>query len=259
VKTNKVFIIGSGNMAAALALSCLNSNIEMIGIYSKNLITANELSKKFKLKIFENIKDIPKKLDLYFLCVNDDSIKVISTELEAIDGLLVHFSGLKSINEIINHKNKAVFWPIESINKNTFVSFKDTPICIEANSETNLTIIESFAKSVSNDIININSSNRQYLHLAATITNNFSNHLINLAKNELENQHLNYILLKNLLTKSINNAFLFDPNTIQTGPAVRNDMNTMNDHLSLIKNDNLKSLYKLFSKSIFEVKENNNA
>jgi hypothetical protein len=33
----------------------------------------------------------------------------------------------------------------------------------------------------------------------------------------------------------------------------------MNDHLSLIKNDNLKSLYKLFSKSIFEVKENNNA
>ena len=47
--------------------------------------------------------------------------------------------------------------------------------------------------------------------------------------------------------------------TIQTGPAVRNDMNTMNDHLSLIKNDNLKSLYKLFSKSIFEVKENNNA
>jgi succinyl-CoA synthetase beta subunit len=47
--------------------------------------------------------------------------------------------------------------------------------------------------------------------------------------------------------------------TIQTGPAVRNDMNTMIDHLSLIKNDNLKSLYKLFSKSIFEVKENNNA
>jgi predicted short-subunit dehydrogenase-like oxidoreductase (DUF2520 family) len=254
-----VVIIGSGNIAQAIIKACQNTDIDIVGIYSRNHEKLVEIAKQNNINYFENTSHIPTNADLYLLCVNDDAIENVSNNLVVNGGLVVHFSGLKSINEITKHKNKAVFWPIESINKNTFVTFKDTPICIEANSEINLTIIESFAKSVSNNVININSSNRQYLHLAATITNNFSNHLINLAKNELENQHLNYNLLKNLLSKSINNAFLFDPNTIQTGPAVRNDTNTMNDHLSLIKNDNLKSLYKLFSKSIFEVKENNNA
>jgi hypothetical protein len=97
------------------------------------------------------------------------------------------------------------------------------------------------------------------LHLAATITNNFSNHLIALAKYELDLQQLDYTILHHLLTKAINNSFNFEPNKIQTGPSIRNDVNTMQKHLSLIQNTNTKDLYELMSKSIFEFKQNNHA
>jgi predicted short-subunit dehydrogenase-like oxidoreductase (DUF2520 family) len=151
-----------------------------------------------------------------------------------------------------------VFWPIESINKNIFTNFKNTPICIEANSDENYRIIEAFADRLSNKVLNINSEKRQYFHLAATITNNFSNHLIALAKIELDHQGLDYQILKHLLSNALNNSFNFEPQNTQTGPAFRNDVKTMQKHLDLIENNQLKTLYQLMSKSIFELKQNNN-
>lgn len=252
-------IIGSGNLTNAMVVSCLLQKIEIIGIHSKNKNTALAISNTYNIKIIDNLESIPNNLDYYFLCVNDDSIEIISNQLNIETGLIIHFSGLKPISTLTKHTNCAVFWPIESINKNTFINFLETPICIEANNQASLNMIEGFANNLSKKVLKVNSNERKYLHLAATITNNFSNHLINLAKNELDHQNLNYSVLKHLMDNSIKNAFNQNPNLLQTGPAIRNDIETMSNHLSLIGNDNLKLLYKLFSKSIFELKQNNNA
>jgi predicted short-subunit dehydrogenase-like oxidoreductase (DUF2520 family) len=195
---------------------------------------------------------------LYLLCVNDDAIENVSNNLVVNGGLVVHFSGLKNINEIGNQENKAVFWPIESIHESTFINFKNTPICIEANSDENYRIIEAFADRLSKNVLKIKSEQRQYFHLAATITNNFSNHLIALAKNELDHKGLDYQILKHLLSNALNNSFNFEPQNTQTGPAFRYDLKTMQKHLELIENNQLKTLYQLMSKSIFELKQNSN-
>lgn len=246
-------------MAEALMVSCVQANLNMVGIYSKNLKNAVLLSQKFDVPHFTTIQQLPSNADLYLLCVNDDAISEVATQLNITTGLVVHFSGLKPISELQKHANQAVFWPIESVNKYTFVSFKNTPICLEANSAENHKIIEIFAKKFTNQTVFVNGLQRQYLHMAATVTNNFSNHLIALAKQELDLHQLDYSILKNLLTNSINNSFKFEPETIQTGAAVRNDVRTMNTHLDLILNPNLQELYKLMSKSIFELKTHNHA
>jgi len=251
-------IIGSGNMAHAIIRACQNTNIEIIGIYSRKIENTIEIAKQKNINCIESITNIPTDADLYLLCVNDDAIESVSNSLIINGGLVVHFSGLKNINEIKKQENKAVFWPIESINKNSFVNFKNTPICIEANTDENYRIIENFADRLSNHVLNINTEKRLYLHLAATITNNFSNHLITLAKNELDNKGIDYGILKHLLSNALNNSFIFEPYKIQTGPAIRNDLNTMQKHLDLIENQNLRALYELFSKSIFEFKPNKN-
>jgi predicted short-subunit dehydrogenase-like oxidoreductase (DUF2520 family) len=249
-----VVIIGCGNMAQAIIKTIKNTDIEIIGIYSKSYENTLAIAEQNNINCFENFTNIPIKADLYLLCVNDDAIKDVSTSIIVKGGLVVHFSGLKNLEEIQNQENKAVFWPIESINKNSFINFKNTPICIEANNDENYRIIEAFADRLSKNVLNINSEQRKYLHLAATITNNFSNHLIALAKKELDSKGLDYRILKHLLTNAINNSFNFEPNEIQTGPAIRNDLNTMKQHLNLIENENLKALYELMSKSIFEFK-----
>jgi predicted short-subunit dehydrogenase-like oxidoreductase (DUF2520 family) len=254
-----VVIIGSGNMAQAIIKASQNLEIEIVGIYGRNNENSLHIASQNKIINFDNLTNIPSNVDLYLLCVNDDAIENISKSIVVKGGLVVHFSGLKNIDEIKSQDNKAVFWPIESINKNTFSSFINTPICIEANTDENYRIIEAFADRLTKNVLNINSEQRKYLHLAATITNNFTNHLIALAKNELDNKGLDYQILKHLLTKSIINSFSYEPNQIQTGPAIRNDLNTMKQHLNLIENKNLKTLYEFMSKSIFEFKQDNHA
>lgn len=250
-------IIGTGNMAHAMLKACQHTDIEILGIYGRSMQKAAEIASQNGINCFENLNEIPTNADLYLLCVSDDSIDFVSQSISINGGLMVHFSGLKSMNELNKQQNKAVLWPIESVNKNTFESFLSTPICIEANSDENYRIIEAFADRISKNVHQVSSDQRKYLHLAATITNNFSNHLIALAKNELDHQHLDYQILKHLLTQAINNSFNFEPYQIQTGPAKRNDLSTMNKHLELIENDNLKTLYQLISKSIFEFKPSN--
>ena len=253
-----VVVIGSGNMAQAIIKACLNTDIDLVGIYSRNHAKSFEIAKQNSINYFENTLDIPTNADLYLLCINDDAIENVSNNLVVNGGLVVHFSGLKNINEIGNQENKAVFWPIESIHENTFINFKNTPICVEANSDENYRIIEAFADRLSKNVLNINSEKRQYFHLAATITNNFSNHLIALAKNELDHKGLDYQILKHLLSNALNNSFNFEPQNTQTGPAYRNDLKTMQKHLDLIENNQLKTLYLIMSKSIFELKQNSN-
>ncbi len=255
----QVIILGSGNMANAILTSCLNTDVEILGVFSKTIENSIALAHKFKTKAYLTISEIPTNADLYLLCVNDDAINQVANNLPIVEGLVIHCSGLKSMSELNIQTNQAVFWPIESINKNTFTDFKNTPICIEANSEENYRIIEAFADRLSKNVNKISSVERQYLHLAATITNNFSNHLITLAKYELDLQQLDYTILKHLLTKAINNSFNFEPSKIQTGPAIRNDISTMQKHLSLLQNSNTKDLYELMSKSIFEFKQNKHA
>lgn len=254
-----VIIIGSGNMAHALILSCMQANLKIIGIHSRTPEKAILLAQQFHIPYFSTFEQLPANANFYLLCVNDNVIAQVASQLHLTDGLVVHFSGIKPIAELQKHTNQAVFWPIESVNKNTFVNFNNTPICIEANNEQSYETITSFASKFTNQTVVVTGLQRQYMHMAATVTNNFSNHLIALAKKELDFHQLDYHILRNLLTNSISNSFKFEPENIQTGAAVRNDTSTMQTHLDLILNSNLKELYLLMSKSIFELKKQNHA
>jgi predicted short-subunit dehydrogenase-like oxidoreductase (DUF2520 family) len=254
-----IVIIGSGNIAFAMAKACLDNQINVLGIYSKTPANAKNLSTAIGINFFNQINEIPNDADLYLLCVNDDAIQEVAKKISTKNGIIVHFSGIKPLNTLNFHVNTAVIWPLESINKKTFSSFKNTTLCIEANSSENYRIIESFADKLSSKVLDINSEQRAILHLAATISNNFTNHLIALTKITLEQENLDYHLLYPMLLKTIENAFQFDPKTIQTGPAQRNDEHTMETHLTLIKSNQVKDLYKLISKSILQLKLQNNA
>ena len=42
------------------------------------------------------------------------------------------------------------------------------------------------------------------------------------------------------------------PANAQTGPAIRNDNETINTHLNFLSNENQKDIYKLLTKSIID-------
>jgi predicted short-subunit dehydrogenase-like oxidoreductase (DUF2520 family) len=93
------------------------------------------------------------------------------------------------------------------------------------------------------------SKNRQKYHLAAVFVNNFVNHLFYKAQVQLKQNNLDWELLKPLMEETV--AKLDDHSAFdaQTGPARRNDHDTILTHQSLLTEEDL-SIYKLLTNSI---------
>jgi len=90
--------------------------------------------------------------------------------------------------------------------------------------------------------------------LAATIANNFSNHLYTHVANLLQKQQLDFKLLFPILKETIHKLEINHPYQNQTGPALRNDTQTLQAHLDLLENEpDTKALYQLMTQSIQKV------
>ena len=98
----------------------------------------------------------------------------------------------------------------------------------------------------------ITDDERQKLHLAAVIANNFSNHLYTLSAQYLAKNNIDFDLLKPLITETVHKISNSNPKANQTGPAKRNDIETIEKHFSLMENEDLKEIYKILTKSIYK-------
>ncbi|HSR38992.1 MAG TPA: DUF2520 domain-containing protein, partial [Phnomibacter sp.] len=86
---------------------------------------------------------------------------------------------------------------------------------------------------------------------SAVMVNNFSNHLYTLAKDYCAQHELDFKLLLPLIKETVERLEAGDPTDWQTGPAIRNDEATMQQHLQLLEsNPTLTNIYRLFSESI---------
>jgi hypothetical protein len=64
--------------------------------------------------------------------------------------------------------------------------------------------------------------------------------------------HLSFDILKPLIQETAHKILTLSPKEAQTGPAKRNDTETINAHLSFLADENQKEIYKLLTKSIID-------
>lgn len=224
----------------------------MVGVFSKTSENAIAFSQKFKTTRYPDLKSIPVDCDVYFLGVNDSEIYAVSQELE-VNGIVVHCSGFLSIDLLKKHKNRGVFWPIQTLSKDHYSNLADVPICIEASDEMSLRILESLADKITKVPIFISEDQRKKLHIAAVFANNFTNHLFVLSQEFLHKNNLDFSMLMPLIQETVKKLSSINPQLAQTGPASRKDENTMNQHkLILEQEEELLTIYKTLSKSISE-------
>ena len=72
------------------------------------------------------------------------------------------------------------------------------------------------------------------LHLAAVFVCNFTNHMITLGREVSLKADYPFEILTPLIKETISKALDSGPENSQTGPAVRNDRNTIEKHLELL-------------------------
>ena len=243
----KVVVIGAGNVAYHLIKAFANSStVKVIQQYKRSL---NKEATDTSIPQTNNLALLT-EADVYILCVPDDAIVPLSKKIEVKNGLLVHTSGSVDMYDLNPAHRRGVFYPLQTFSKNSNLDITKVPFCLEAEEETDLTLLEKLASSISSHTYTINSEQRKSLHLAAVFINNFVNHLYHIGHEICSENKVPFEVLKPLIVETAQKIMNISPFEAQTGPAKRNDVNTIEQQQQAITQLAHKEIYTLITHSI---------
>ncbi len=241
----KIAIIGTGNVAWHLAAG-LHSFFD-ITVMGRNIEALNAFAKRYDVQVLSPLQRID--ADLFILAVKDTAIGEVAGFFRGKP--MVHTAGGIGMDVLSFFSERyGVIYPFQTFRKEYEIDWQKVPVFIEACCPGFEQTLETIARKLTGKVYFLPGSKRQYLHLAGVLVNNFVNHLIARTRDLLEAQGLEYEYVLPLLEKTAENAHRFDPREIQTGPAVRGDWPTIERHLSLIDDPQLRSIYEVLSQSI---------
>lgn len=248
----KIVCIGSGNVATHLAIAFKAMGAEILQVWSQDSRNAEILAALTKAKPILNWNELDLSADLYFIAVKDDAISAVVSHLKAIKGIVVHTSGATPMATLSGAgTGYGVLYPLQTFSKTKSVNLTNVPFCIEADRPETLEKISAIAHLLSQQVATVSTEQRKILHLAAVFACNFTNHLYHLSSQLMEQHQLSFDLLKPLITETAQKIQFAKPVDVQTGPAVRDDRETMKRHLELLNGSpDLQQLYETLSDSI---------
>jgi predicted short-subunit dehydrogenase-like oxidoreductase (DUF2520 family) len=246
----KIVIIGYGNVAQHLIKAFAKSDtVQVLQVFTRH--KNNTALLPDSVQINNNINDLA-EADLYIIAISDNAIVEVSSQLTFKNKLVVHTSGSLSIDELNDNNRKGVFYPLQTFSKSKDINFSEVPICLEAQNNDDNQLLETVAKSISNKVFNINSQQRKALHVSAVFVCNFVNHLYQIGNEICAENNIPFDILQPLIQETANKIISLSPTEAQTGPAKRNDTETINAHLNFLTDNNQKEIYKLLTKSIID-------
>lgn len=247
----KIVCIGSGNVGTHMANAFKENEADIVQVWSKDPANAATLAFETGAQAIAHLEDIDLNADLYLIAVKDDAIAKVVKSLKTVNGLVVHTSGATDMNVLSGIKNYGVFYPLQTFSKEEPIDFIHVPLCLEANNAENLSALRLIAVKLSPLIYEVNSEKRKILHLAGVFACNFVNHMYRLSQQIVEKQGLDFEILRPLIMETAVKAQNALPEDVQTGPAARNDKQTILKHEELLqKSPHLLEIYKILSNSI---------
>jgi len=143
-----------------------------------------------------------------------------------------------------------VLYPLQTLRKE-MPKIPPIPFLIDGNNQETIEFINTLAKQLSHNVQLSNDQSRMKIHLAAVMVNNFTNHLYAMTEDFCTKEKLDFNMLKPLISETASRISASSPSNLQTGPAVRNDIQTIDKHLSLlIEYPQIKAIYLKLTDSI---------
>ena len=244
----RIVLLGSGNVARHL-FEVIQSieNFKIVQVVSRNAES---------LVYFEASTEVTTDFDalaeaeIYLLAVSDDAIAELAVRINRPKALVLHTSGSIPLQHLPKTSRRGVFYPLQTFSRDIEVDFRNIPICLEAENETDYKILEDLAHKISGSVYRVDSDQRQQLHIAAVFVNNFVNHLLYIGQEICQEQQLSFEILQPLIRETIRKAAEISPYDAQTGPARRNDGNILQQHREQISDPRFQDIYSTISKSI---------
>lgn len=247
-----IVLLGSGRVATHLGRAFKMAGQTIVQVWSRDIENAKELADTVASEAITNIDDLNRTADLYIIAVKDSAIRDLGLTLDLGDKLIVHTSGSTSIEALDGvSSHTGVFYPLQTFSKNKAVDFRQIPIAIEATNAEDLAAIRAIADRLSERVTELSSAQRKALHVAAVFACNFTNHLMAISQQLLNAENLDFDLIRPLIAETAEKVQLHDPETVQTGPAIRGESEIIHSHLEMLRErPDQQELYRLLSQSI---------
>lgn len=248
---SKFALIGSGKVASHIVPAMVAGGLKCVGVYSPTRTHAEVLAQKIDSTAIELSQLLESEVDFVLISIKDDAIGDVAQSFPTdYPHVVLHTSGATSIDALAPIRHRGVLYPLQTFSTDRVLHIPDIPIFTEASDEVTLNTIYSITKALdSKEIHSLSSEERVKLHLASVFACNFVNHLYAQSDTVMKSIGLNFTLLSPLIEETLSKAKEFDPHTVQTGPAVRNDKKTINRHLNLLEGD-ARRIYEVITQSI---------
>ena len=249
----QIVIIGTGNTATVLAKKLKAAGHAIVQVYGRTREAAAALADKLDAGSCSAWNAITQDAELYIIAIADQALSGKEIRLQLKDQLVVHTAGAVSMEVLKNiSSGYGVLYPLQTIRKE-IEPLPEIALLIDASSDAAKEKLMTLAKTIAQKVSIANDAERMKYHLCAVITNNFSNYLYVLAEDYCSKHGLNFSNLLPLIDETAGRLHHFSPHMVQTGPAIRKDMTTIQHHIALLNDDpGLKKLYNMFSDDILQ-------
>ncbi len=247
----RIILIGTGNVATVLGKLIKQKGHDIVAVAGRSAASGNNLAEILYSTFIpiENVSDT--EGDLYIIAVSDNAVKEVAARIRVAGKMIVHTAGavpMHVLKETSEHYG--VLYPLQSLRKE-MNEIPEIPFIVEGNSPENSERIRQFAYKLSKKVEIMGDMDRAKLHVAAVFTSNFCNHLYDMAAQFCDAEKLDFDLLYPLIVETASRLKYLRPSKLQTGPAARKDVLTLEKHLRLLSNyPKLKTTYTRLTDSI---------
>ncbi len=252
-----IILIGAGNVATHLGLRLVECGFAITQVYSRTKERAEQLANQLNTQNTHQLQTIDTTADIYIFAIKDDAISSIAKQLQQYlpqTAIITHTSGATPSTVFKSFfSNYGVFYPLQTFSINRKSNFETLPMCIDGSNEMVKEKLLDIAKVICPNVYEIDDAQRAVLHVVAVIVNNFTNHLFAIGEDIANKEQIPFELLKPLITETVSKINEHPAKAMQTGPAIRQDTETINRHLAFLEAyPTYHKLYQYFTDSIQE-------
>lgn len=250
----KIVIVGAGRIAWHLGKRLKSKGLAVSQIISRTAAHAESLAERLQTSWSDEASAIIPDADWIVFAVRDDAIVDVAKAFAPFVGnaLVTHTSG-GTAGVVLSpyFERYGVFYPLQSFSLEHMPVWSKIPFCVDAQTEEDVLILKKIAKTIGNLVYRVDDAQRAQLHVAAVFANNFANRCFAIAETILEEKGLPFELLHPLMEETLAKALRDSPVRMQTGPAIRGDVDTVRRHLQLLeKHQDWQEIYRELTENI---------
>jgi predicted short-subunit dehydrogenase-like oxidoreductase (DUF2520 family) len=251
---NNISFAGAGRVAEALCKELFHAGYKIDLVVSESEVSGQTLAVSCKASWSHDLL-FPVTSKVIIVAVPDHKLKgVLDSIICSPEAVVVHTAGsigFEVFPERIGHK--AIFYPLQTFSKGRKIDFIDLPFLLECSDDISEAILKTLAESIGGEVHFTDAEQRRLLHLSAVFACNFTNHMLTLSKKLVLQAGFPFDIFASLINETYSKAFESGPENSQTGPAVRNDQNTIEKHMELLSfSPELQKIYNDITLSIIE-------